>query len=155
MEGDEDKIGAAFDTFGGNVKDAMGAVLDDSKRQMQQLVSVPVGSAATGGVPLTRGGLKPFRKGQSKIIRSRPGDPPRKETGELFNSFFTQTAQQGGNVEGLLFSVSRTERGDAQKDVYLEYGTSKMAPRPHWARMIEFWQATFEQRLATEIKERQ
>jgi HK97 gp10 family phage protein len=52
-------------------------------------------------------------------VASAPGEPPRSDTGELVGSI---TATGSG--------LSAEVRVDSGHAVYLEYGTSKMAPRP-------------------------
>jgi HK97 gp10 family phage protein len=61
---------------------------------------------------------------------STPGDPPHMRTGDLMRSI-----QQ--NKRGRTYVISAgTDGGTASYASYLEYGTSKMAPRPFMRPMI-------------------
>lgn len=71
----------------------------------------------------------PVVRTRGRVIRSRPGQPPRRETGRLQASHRTQIEGEGDAVRGVLFNVARSERG-APYPAYLERGTSRMAARP-------------------------
>jgi hypothetical protein len=74
-------------------------------------------------------GKKKRRKGV-KITRSRPGEPPRRETGNLFRSWNVRPAQ-GNKAE--VFSDKRAE----PYNIKLETGTPKMKPRPYIVATFE------------------
>lgn len=55
---------------------------------------------------------------------SKPGEPPRKQTARLFKSIAAVVERGPGMVSALVGTNVKYGR-------YLEYGTSKMAPRPY------------------------
>lgn len=66
----------------------------------------------------------------SKVIRSRPGEHPRRDSGRLFTSITHDIAAQGD-------VITVTVGTDAPYAHYLENGTSKMAERPILAGLLE------------------
>jgi hypothetical protein len=86
---------AAFDEFGKEVLDGL-----------QQSISTPV--EYIGG----------------STIRSLPGEPPRLEFSDLFDSYDTETEQ-------LLQGVSESIFSDLPRSRWLEYGSGRIKPRPH------------------------
>jgi hypothetical protein len=63
----------------------------------------------------------------SRKDRSKPGEPPRKQTGGLYQSMGYQVMPERFSV--LCGSPLEVDR-------YLELGTVKMAPRPHLRRAL-------------------
>lgn len=70
--------------------------------------------------------------GATVTVRSKPGEPPRRETGDLYESIQEETETDYG-------SVSLEISTDIEYAPYLEDGTEKMAPRPHRTRTFEKW----------------
>lgn len=70
-----------------------------------------------------------YRRGGSTYIASSPGYPPNDYTGELKESYHYSKSRQGEYIiaDGVPYGV------------YVEYGTSKMAARPHVNVTIEEW----------------
>ena len=66
-----------------------------------------------------------IREKEGKVyISSSPGLPPHKRTGHLFQSVYNNLEKSGKLITGTI--------GDnAEYAVFLEYGTSKMPPRPY------------------------
>ena len=62
---------------------------------------------------------------------SKPGEPPHKQTALLYNSWQPEAAK--GEVLGEMTSRAFTHNPYA---AFLEFGTSKMAPRPYVQRSI-------------------
>jgi hypothetical protein len=98
----------------------MDEAMKDVARDEKQLISVPV--QRTG----------------NRVIRSRPGQPPRKDTGRLHGSVKGVAAKVGKDrVEGKVTTAT-------PYDQFLEKGTSKMSRRPFagpteakWGRIVE------------------
>ena len=67
----------------------------------------------------------PVSKNGAKIVRSRPGQPPRKSSGNLQNSVDYLLEQKGTEISIKVFCDN-----SAPYALYLEYGTQKTAPRP-------------------------
>jgi hypothetical protein len=65
------------------------------------------------------------------VIRSDPGEPPRREWGDLWRSFGFKVASRATTLEALtIFSTSMVSFA-------LEYGTDRIEPRPHWEPAAE------------------
>lgn len=89
--------------------DAIGQHLED---RFRDLVSVPVEYEG------------------KRVIRSKPGEPPRTETGKYHGSFRHVTSVDGDRV--------RTVAGTSDvRGAYFTAGTSRMKPRPHAERVRE------------------
>jgi len=71
-------------------------------------------------------------------ISSAPGDPPRKRTGHLFKSVYNRINKINK------FVVQGIVGDNAEYAVHLEYGTSKMAPRPYMRPAVEKNKSLFE-----------
>lgn len=67
-----------------------------------------------------------MRDGGTPHVRSNPGEPPRVETGNLKESVTTETERSDRMVETRIGT-------NVIYGLFLELGTSKMAPRP-WLR---------------------
>ena len=59
------------------------------------------------------------------VIRSRPGEPPRRETGDYSNSILSASGEDGDEIWGSAYT-------DHWKG-HLEDGFQNIAPRPHWS----------------------
>jgi hypothetical protein len=59
------------------------------------------------------------------VIRSDPGEPPRREFGDLYRSIHYRVAPKAETVEALEIYTDRYPVA-----VYLEFGTTFMEPRP-------------------------
>jgi hypothetical protein len=70
------------------------------------------------------------QRAKGRVIRSAPGEHPRRDTGRLFGSI-----AQDVEREGDLFTI--TVDTDTPYAPYLEFGTSKMAIRPIFDGMLE------------------
>lgn len=88
--------------------DAGGAV---AQAGIEQAISTPVKRDAEGNV----------------TERSAPGEPPRLESGQLHGNVQHKTFDSG-NIVGVTVGVSRPETPSAP--VELEFGTSRVRPRP-------------------------
>lgn len=75
---------------------------------------------ASAQVAITRGSVS----GKSHVA-SRPGDPPHNDTGSLKSGIVVRKPKPDG---GALISEVRSE---ARYAAHLEFGTSKMSPRPY------------------------
>lgn len=99
------RAGPAFDEFGREVLDAL-----------RTSVSVPVGYAG------------------SRVIRSRPGEPPRRETGDYRAGLGTELTYLPAGVSTSIFT-------DDQLGPWLENGTSRMEARPHFEPIFDRYAA--------------
>lgn len=64
-------------------------------------------------------------------VPSFPGEPPHKVSGHLFESVYSK-AEKTGNLK-----VTGTIGDNAEYAAYLEYGTSRMSPRPYFRVNID------------------
>ena len=62
----------------------------------------------------------------AEVIRSLPGEPPRREFGNLQNSQMIETTISQDRIEGILYT-------DNIIGAYLEHETGTISPRPHYA----------------------
>jgi hypothetical protein len=113
------------------VKATMDAALRDTADDMRRIISVPV--VRSGG----------------KVIRSKPGEPPRKDTGKLLAS--VQSVVESLEKDKVRGSVST----NVFYDVFLTNGTSKMAPRPYAGPTEAKWERLIENRLAIATRQLQ
>jgi hypothetical protein len=103
--------------------DAIGQELED---RFRELVSVPVEYEG------------------KRVIRSKPGERPRLETGRYQESFRHTTNVDGDKV--------RTEAGTTDKrGAFFTAGTSRMKPRPHAEQVREEFMESGEQRILTAL----
>jgi HK97 gp10 family phage protein len=65
------------------------------------------------------------------VPRSRPGDAPAWQTGTLGRSVFHQLTDRKTVIVGVPALRSKSKGADPKYGLYLEVGTSKMAPRPY------------------------
>lgn len=73
---------------------------------------------------------------------SAPGEPPASDTGRLANSIVFKDEGR------LAVSVG----SDVVYASYLEFGTSRMAPRPAWTPAVENERKAFQQRISEAVK---
>lgn len=66
----------------------------------------------------------------SRVIRSKPGEPPRKDKGNYQSSMDRVTVVSGDRIRAV--AGTNMVRG-----VWLENGTGRMAPRPHASVVIQ------------------
>lgn len=71
-----------FDRIAASAERSMKPVLDDMAQQVRDRIGIPVD------------------KSRRPWIRSKPGEPPRKDTGRLQTSTATQTLEGGDSVQG-------------------------------------------------------
>jgi hypothetical protein len=77
----------------------------------------------------------PVQYAGSEVIRSRPGEPPRRETGIYRDSIRHEVIDgEAGPDSATLHLFTNSVIG-----TYLEYGTSAMKPRPHFGPTFEAW----------------
>lgn len=76
----------------------------------------------------------------SKVIRSRPGEPPRKESGDLLDSIDFAVEQFDGTEQLSVYSDSKILG-------YLDGGTSTIEPRPVFGPAFERWAGPAADRL--------
>lgn len=70
----------------------------------------------------------------STVIRSLPGEPPRRDTGEYWDSIGFDAEDTGDMITASAFSTN-------WKAPMLEYGT-RYAARPHWGRVWDDYMPT-------------
>jgi hypothetical protein len=87
----------------------------------------------------------PVERIGSSLIRSLPGEPPRKETGGYRLTIEDDTQDEGDRVRTSIFT-------DSVIGKYLEYGTSRMAARPHFAEIYEKYAAIAARMIAQRMK---
>jgi hypothetical protein len=107
IELDTTKLDEIERNFPGRADDfVMGLALDCEREAKQSFGSGPPG--------------RTYKRGKKVHVASRPGYPPNVDTGALWNSI------QGRRLRTLVAAtVVNAEHG-----VYMEYGTSQVAPRP-------------------------
>ena len=67
-----------------------------------------------------------------RVIRSKPGQPPRRETGDYQDSIQSAVTVEADRITASIYTNSKI-------GVYLEHGTEKMESRPHWSRIYDRW----------------
>jgi hypothetical protein len=107
----ENKTADLFDEIRTDCFQAMERVGEAVRDEWQSRVSVPVEYVAG-----PRGGVV--------VVRSLPGEPPRKETGELHDSIQAAT-ESDADV------LTTTVDSEVPHAAYTNEGTARMAPRPH------------------------
>jgi hypothetical protein len=98
--------------LGSRLRLAIGAVADEVKEEVRGRINVSVG-----------------RDG-SRIIRSKPGEPPRRETGDYRDSWVSEVTEGGSTITGTAGTTSNI-------GPMLEFGTERMAARPHVAPVVD------------------
>jgi hypothetical protein len=92
----------------------------------------------------------PVVRGRYRIIRSLPGEPPRKEFGTYVTTIKHKRMPGGHSVEEL--SIYSND----PRALWFEKGTSRMAKRPHFAVIQKKFglRMRFKQYLAEEMRKR-
>lgn len=114
----------------GSAEQAYRAVGPEVEAYAVQLVSVPVG-----------------RQG-SKIIRSKPGEPPRKETGGVAGGIGHEVRRDAEDQPTLIVYAIGAVAG------YLTDGTSRMAKRPFMEPTFDRWAEPVCDRVADAVGRR-
>jgi hypothetical protein len=115
----------------------MGKFADDLHREMETRVRKAVNDLAYACAEDVREAVSieveyvRGPRGGKRVIRSKPGEAPRKEKGSYINSITSQM-NEGEPISASAYTTSRI-------GVYLEDGTEKMAPRPHWGPAFRRW----------------
>jgi hypothetical protein len=120
-----------------SVLDAIHAAVADSIEQTARDIADDLRHRMS--VPVVRSG--------SKVIRSRPGEPPRKDKGGLVASVQVRMilGDAAAPVVAEIFS-------DSEIAVYLEEGTEHMSPRPVWGVVAAEWAERATQRVALAVR---
>ena len=107
---DADPVAVLFDAIQSDCFTAIERLGQQVADEWKERISVPVEYA--------RG-----PRGGRKIIRSEPGEPPRRESGVLWESIAAQTEADG-------YVVTTVIGSDVEYAPYLQEGTFEMFPRP-------------------------
>jgi hypothetical protein len=113
-----------------------------SERRIKERISVPVGRDANGNV----------------VVRSQPGEPPRKEHGQLQSHVAHSVEVQGEKVVGSVYShrPPREPGDDPDAAVRLEYGGYShgvhIEPRPHVVQEVELLRGEAAAEYADQLK---
>lgn len=93
----------------------------------------------------------------SWVIRSDPGEPPRREHRDLQKSITYKVEAKATTLEDMMIYVDDSRRSDGKEGVafFLEYGTFHVEPRPFWEVSREvinrFAYETFQERFLTNL----
>jgi bacteriophage HK97-gp10 putative tail-component len=120
-----------FESIRADVFEEMEDFGKDVATDLKERISVPVG-------------YRIGPKGGTYIIRSAPGEPPRKETGTLLNSVESE-------VETDADVVTLEISSDAPYAGFLEDGTERMAPRPVWEDVADEYTDPFFDRVVAAV----
>ncbi len=126
MISDNTDIGAAFDRIEESVQREYEEVAWEMTADLMTSLSVQV--EYIGGY----------------VIRSKPGEAPRREFGDLIRSVDFATSRVNALVRLDVFSTSMIS-------VYLNEGTDRIAPRPHWQPLIDNWRDQLLPRTASAV----
>lgn len=113
-----------------------------SERRIKDRVSVPVGRDSNGNV----------------VVRSAPGEPPRKEHGQLQSHVDHDVAVEGERVVGSIWSARppREPGDDPDAAVRLEFGGYSggfhIEPRPHVVQEVELLRREAPAEFADQLK---
>jgi hypothetical protein len=124
------------------LKSGTEALCRQSERRIKQRISIPVGRDANGNV----------------VVRSAPGEPPRKEFGQLQSHVEHDVVVQGEKVVGSVYShrPPREPRDDPNAAVRLEYGGYShgvhIQPRPHVVQEVELLRNSAAAEYADQLK---
>ena len=102
-----------------------------------------VNRIARRGYPKPTG--EKYKRGSVIHTASAAGEPPATDTGKLQGNVITKHGQEGGKFAS--FVVSQMDYADD-----LEFGTSKMEPRPAMLPALKDETPVFEKRLAAMLK---
>lgn len=103
----EECTNAVCEHVAGRLVPAVETVAAGITADVKQRIGVPVGYA------------------NGRVIRSRPGEPPRREFGDYIGSWTYTVVREGDVIKG---TSGSTMPG---RGVWLEKGTGRIAPRPH------------------------
>jgi hypothetical protein len=126
-----DFVDSIMDHLNGAMARAVEAATSDLRQSVQAEVSIPV-EYATG----PRGGLL--------IIRSQPGEAPRKERGVYQKSWEQSVTPVTDAVQGEVYT-------DDVRAAYFTKGTSRMRPRPHAEASFNRIAPTLPERLTQQL----
>lgn len=123
-----------FEELGINdrIENAVRLIVESGRSELRRLVAVPV------------------EWGEFRLIRSRPGEPPRRETGVYQASITADVELDNDFVVGSVFSCDERapilERGGYSVVIDESFFGEKkdyrqvfIAPRPHWVILQEEW----------------
>jgi hypothetical protein len=77
----------------------------------------------------------PVAHGRGFVIRSAPGEPPRRDVGGLVASIHSEVIEGADGPDTITLSVY----SDSPVATFLEYGTAVMAARPFLGPAFDFW----------------
>jgi hypothetical protein len=121
-------VDAIMERLTAAAQEAMEQAGEDINADIVEMISVPVGRS--GG----------------RVIRSQPGEPPRKETGGLIAAQRVQVLSDAADV------VTLTIQNQSRVANWLERGTSKMSPRPFYSVAFSRWQQLVPLRVAATMR---
>lgn len=129
-----DQLRAALENMTDDVRRYVGEEVGDVAAELEGDVVLGIMQGPATGRIYKRGGVS--------HQASAPGEAPMSDTGTLAGSVYSEKETD------LTYNVgSRLARS-----LYLEVGTTRMAPRPIWAPMAEKHRAEFHDRIAGAIK---
>ncbi len=109
----DEEIDAIMEHLHSRLEHGIDELADATVEKVRMLISIPVERTATS------------------VIRSKPGEPPRRDSGDLYNSI--RKGPLVSDADGV-----RTEAGsDLWYSVNLENGAGRVDPRPHWRPAYE------------------
>jgi hypothetical protein len=117
----------------GIVADILDAVAEEAERlgaeiaaDVRESIDIPVEPTSSG-----------------YVVRSRPGEPPRRESGHLWESIGFEVARDDGRRR-----VGLSVYSDDPKAAGLEYGRDDVRPRPFMAPAFDRWADQVAERIA-------
>jgi hypothetical protein len=116
----------------------MGSVTD-------QIESVMVKAGEAAALDLQGMLSIPVQKVGKRIVRSKPGESPRSETGRLLRTVADEVTRPARDQIALVISTSTAY------DQFLVSGTSRMAPRPFDKILEKKWAPIIEDRLRSKL----
>jgi hypothetical protein len=122
-------VDAIMERLTAAAQEAMEQAGEDINADIVEMISVPVGRS--GG----------------RVIRSQPGEPPRKETGGLIAAQRVRVLS-----EAAADVVTLTIQNQSRVANWLERGTSKMSPRPFYSVAFSRWQQLVPLRVAATMR---
>lgn len=109
-------------------RDGMEKVAQELEQRWRQMVSVPVEGVGRSA------------------IRSRPGEPPRRDTGDYQDSIEHRVTVEGDKVSAIAGTTM-------ERAVWLENGTDRMKPRPNASKLADEFAGEVVERVAEVIGE--
>lgn len=101
---------AITDRLIAGARDGFDSIARELQTRIKAMVNIP-----DGGTP-------------SRPIHSKPGEPPRRETGVYRNSWGAAVEVEGDSIKAI--TGTPMELG-----LWLEFGTGRMEPRPHASKL--------------------